>query len=205
MGDCRSLCWGEGRAGRVVEMSNSDCGDRGLATRRGVCVSELRHNYHLLPCTPALSQSPVLWHDLAHGSDLHEAIPFPRLPASTCALQQMQRPEFVSPEQWRVRPGPWTGLSTTAAGLLPTSNPGSLKRLQFSTVAGVLALNAGLCTLSGGNSKQCHAFPFLAHGSETRLSRGQGHLLPGEMSITCRALDDLGQFAQEITNIQRST
>lgn len=87
----------------------------------------------------------------------------------------------------------------------PSAYPGSLEKLQLSTVAGVLALHAGLCTLSGGNSKQCHAFPFLAHGSETTLSRGQGHLLPGEMSITCRALDDLGQFAQGITNIQRST
>lgn len=37
--DCRSSCWGERRTELVVEMSNSDCGDRGLATRRGVCVS----------------------------------------------------------------------------------------------------------------------------------------------------------------------
>lgn len=173
-------------------MSNSDRGDRGLATRRGVCaVVCVRAAAQLLltalRCAAlhasALSQSPVLWHDLADGSDLHEAIPLPRLPASSCALDFLsgcKGPESAIREQWRVRPGPWTGLSTTAAGLLPR-----LERLQSSTASGVLALVTGLWTVPGINSSQRDAVSLPAHGFEMMLSRMTRPLAPGAKSITC--------------------
>jgi hypothetical protein len=80
---------GEGRAEgwlgglRWVEMSNSDCGHRGLATRRGVCALPAAAYYYAFYCTLALSQGSVPWHDLTRGSDLHQAIPLLHLPASS--------------------------------------------------------------------------------------------------------------------------
>lgn len=102
----------ERRAEGVLEMSNSDCGDRGLATRRGACVCELRHNY-LLDCLPTyctlhacpLPKSSPVARPRTDGSDLHRAIPLPRLPASTCALQLIAKVELGHPTPKPCSPG----------------------------------------------------------------------------------------------------
>lgn len=185
-------------------MSNSDCGDRGLATRRGVCVcARVRVSCGMIVtyyCTalharPLPKPSPVArprrWQRSARShttpsSALHRDV----------ALQWMQRPELVIREQWRVRPAPWTGLSTTAAGLLP-----SLERLQLSTASGVLALVTGLWAVPGSNPNQHDAVSLPARGCEMRLSRMTRPLAQADKSITCWIFDDLGRSAHGVTDI----
>lgn len=162
---CRhlSICHGmtvgrwawERKANRgVVEMSNSDCGDRGLATRRGVRVSRRGTITPYCTCTARLpspkaqscgttSQMAAICTKLCHPLVcLHQVVFF-----SGC-----KPPSLVIRQQGRVRPGPWTGLGTTAAGLRP-----SLEELPVEHFVTSLGLS---------------------------LARGQDHLLPADRSIS---------------------